>query len=82
LVLKTFECSRNPLVFRVEQAVAEPEGLSQESIIENMSAEEQERISRVRNIGIAVWMLLALQIPPEQMEPIPNSRRYNAGTYR
>jgi hypothetical protein len=38
---------------RLEEA-AEPETLSQETIIDNMSPEEWARLSRVRNIGIAV----------------------------
>ncbi|WEW59282.1 Elongation factor G, mitochondrial [Emydomyces testavorans] len=37
----------------LEQAAAEPEMLSQESIIENMDPVEAARISKVRNIGIA-----------------------------
>lgn len=40
--------------FRAEQAAADPEGLSQEEIISNIDAEEWKRISKVRNIGIAV----------------------------
>ncbi|KAI1921140.1 Elongation factor G, mitochondrial [Ophidiomyces ophidiicola] len=36
-----------------EQAAAEPEMLSQESIIENMDPVEAARISKMRNIGIA-----------------------------
>ncbi|EEP77902.1 translation elongation factor G [Uncinocarpus reesii 1704] len=37
----------------LEQAAAEPEGLSLDSIIENMDPVEAARISKVRNIGIA-----------------------------
>lgn len=37
----------------MEEAQEEPELLSQETIIENMSADEWKRLSRVRNIGIA-----------------------------
>ena len=37
----------------MEEAQEEPEMLSQETIIENMSADEWKRLSRVRNIGIA-----------------------------
>lgn len=38
---------------RLEEA-QEPETLSQETIIDNMSSDEWARLSRVRNIGIAV----------------------------
>ena len=38
---------------RLQQA-AEPEKLAQETIIENLSPQEAARLSRVRNIGIAV----------------------------
>lgn len=38
---------------RLEEA-HEPESLAQETIIENMSADEAHRLSKVRNIGIAV----------------------------
>lgn len=41
-------------MLRAEQAAADPEGLSQEEIISNIDAEEWKRISKVRNIGIAV----------------------------
>lgn len=41
---------------RLEEA-HEPEALAQETIIENMSTEESKRISKVRNIGIAVRAL-------------------------
>ena len=37
----------------LEEAQA-PEGLAQETIIQNLSSEEAGRLSRVRNIGIAV----------------------------
>lgn len=36
----------------------EPETLSQETIIDNMSSDEWKRLSRVRNIGIAVGSIL------------------------
>jgi hypothetical protein len=39
---------------RVEEAQDEPEALAQETIIESMSKDEAARLSRVRNIGIAV----------------------------
>ena len=42
--------------YRLEEA-HEPEALAQETIIENMSTEESKRISKVRNIGIAVCAL-------------------------
>ena len=38
---------------RLEQAAA-PEDLAQETIIDNLAPEEAQRLSRVRNIGIAV----------------------------
>ncbi|KAL9620243.1 MAG: hypothetical protein Q9160_005252 [Pyrenula sp. 1 TL-2023] len=37
----------------LEEAQAEPQNLAQETIIENLSAQEAQRLSRVRNIGIA-----------------------------
>ncbi|KAI9727873.1 MAG: Elongation factor G, mitochondrial [Cirrosporium novae-zelandiae] len=37
----------------LEQATADPEALSQQTIVENLSPEEAARISKVRNIGIA-----------------------------
>ena len=40
---------------RLEQA-AEPENLAQETIIQNLAPQEAQRLSRVRNIGIAVSM--------------------------
>lgn len=48
-------CYERPLLIknRLEQA-AEPENLAQETIIENLAPKEAERLSRVRNIGIAV----------------------------
>ena len=39
---------------RQEQAAEDPESLAQETIIENLSPKEAQRLSRVRNIGIAV----------------------------
>ena len=42
---------------RLEQA-AVPEDLAQETIIDNLAPEEAQRLSRVRNIGIAVRMIL------------------------
>jgi len=38
---------------RLEEA-SDPDSLSQETIIDNLSAEEAHRLSKVRNIGIAV----------------------------
>lgn len=38
----------------LEKAAAEPEGLSQEAIIDNLDPIEAARLSKVRNIGIAV----------------------------
>jgi hypothetical protein len=38
---------------RLEEA-QEPDSLSTETIIDNMSTEEWKRLSKVRNIGIAV----------------------------
>jgi hypothetical protein len=40
-------------VSRVEEE-PEPEELSQETIIENLNPQEAARLSKVRNIGIAV----------------------------
>ncbi len=40
-------------VCRLEEA-AEPENLTQEDIVANLSPQEAERLSKVRNIGIAV----------------------------
>ena len=40
-------------VYRLEEAV-DPGALSQEKIVENLSPEEAKRLSKVRNIGIAV----------------------------
>ena len=42
---------------RLEQAAA-PEDLAQETIIDNLAPEEAQRLSRVRNIGIAVRSIL------------------------
>ena len=41
------------MLCRLEQA-AEPENLAQQTIIENLSTQEAQRLSRIRNIGIAV----------------------------
>ena len=41
---------------RLEKA-AVPENLAQETIIENLAPQEAQRLSRVRNIGIAVSLL-------------------------
>jgi elongation factor G len=38
----------------MEQATADPSTLSQETIVENLDPLEAKRLSRVRNIGIAV----------------------------
>ena len=40
-------------MYSLEQA-AEPENLAQETIIDNLAPQEAQRLSRVRNIGIAV----------------------------
>jgi elongation factor G len=39
---------------RLEEAQAEPENLAQETIIEKLDPREAARLSKVRNIGIAV----------------------------
>lgn len=39
---------------RLEKASNKPEELTQEAIIDNLDPKEWERLSRVRNIGIAV----------------------------
>jgi elongation factor G len=43
-------------VLSLEAAAQSPETLSQEAIIENLDPVEAERLSRVRNIGIAVCL--------------------------
>jgi hypothetical protein len=48
---------------RLEEA-SDPDSLSQETIIENLSGQEAHRLSRVRNIGIAVSRnVIALECP-------------------
>jgi hypothetical protein len=39
---------------RLEKAAADPEALSQDAIIQNLDPKEWQRLSKVRNIGIAV----------------------------
>ena len=39
---------------RLEKAAADPEALSQDIIIQNLDPKEWQRLSKVRNIGIAV----------------------------
>lgn len=46
---------------RLEQA-ARPEDLAQETIIDNLAPQEALRLSRVRNIGIAVSTKTAFDI--------------------
>lgn len=41
-------------VRRMEKATADPSTLSQEAIVENLDPVEAARLSKVRNIGIAV----------------------------
>ena len=48
-------CLEDPNRNRLEQAV-EPEQLAQETIISNLSSEEAQRLSKVRNIGSS-WPL-------------------------
>lgn len=43
------------LFVRLEAAASNPETLSQEAIIDNLDPVEAARLSKVRNIGIAVW---------------------------
>jgi hypothetical protein len=43
-----------PIKNSLEQAAVDPEALSQETIIQNLDVKEWERLSRIRNIGIAV----------------------------
>lgn len=43
------------LFIRLEAAASNPETLSQEAIIDNLDPVEAARLSKVRNIGIAVW---------------------------
>jgi hypothetical protein len=56
---------------RLEEAQDDPESLSQETIIHNLSPEEAHRLSKVRNIGIAVGTSLQLDI----RVPTDRSRR-------
>lgn len=42
---------------RLEKAAADPEGLSQDDIIQNIDSKEWQRLSKVRNIGIAVCLV-------------------------
>lgn len=41
-------------IYRLEKAAADPETLTQTAIIENLNPQEAARLSKVRNIGIAV----------------------------
>lgn len=45
------------LLFSLEAAASNPDGLSQEAIIDNLDPAEAIRLSRLRNIGIAVSYL-------------------------
>ena len=45
-------------VDRLEEAQDSPDTLAQETIIDNMSTEEAKRLSKVRNIGIAVCVFM------------------------
>jgi hypothetical protein len=49
-------CSCSQCINRLEEA-HEPEELAQETIIENLDPQEAARLSKVRNIGIAVSLL-------------------------
>lgn len=54
--LSTVNGFDNWLLFvRLEAAASNPETLSQEAIIDNLDPVEAARLSKVRNIGIAVW---------------------------
>lgn len=44
-----------------EHAAADPETLSQQAIIDNLDPKEWERLSRVRNIGIAVSICTSIR---------------------
>jgi elongation factor G len=44
-------------MYRLEQATEDPSALAQETIIANLDPQEAHRLSRVRNIGIAVRSL-------------------------
>lgn len=44
-------------IYRLEKA-ADPAALAQETIIQNLDPKEAERLSKVRNIGIAVGCLI------------------------
>lgn len=43
-------------IFSLEAAASNPETLSQEAIIDNLDPVEAERLSKIRNIGIAVGL--------------------------
>lgn len=45
------------VIISLEAAKANPEGLSQAAIIDNLNPLEAERLSRCRNIGIAVYII-------------------------
>ncbi|OCT54315.1 hypothetical protein CLCR_00982 [Cladophialophora carrionii] len=47
----------------LEEAQDDPDSLSQETIIHNLSPEEAHRLSKVRNIGIAVSRSLQFYAP-------------------
>lgn len=53
-VLNVISCRRSLTSPRQEQATADPSSLAQETIIENLDPAEAARLSKVRNIGIAV----------------------------
>jgi hypothetical protein len=46
--------STNRIFSRLKQAAVDPSALTQEAIIDNLDSAERGRLSRLRNIGIAV----------------------------
>jgi hypothetical protein len=53
-IWKKIPFADNICVLRLEKAAADPETLTQDAIIDNLNPEEHARLSKVRNIGIAV----------------------------
>ena len=59
LVLENFSLT----MYRMKQAAADPKTLTQEQIVQNLDSAERNRLSRIRNIGIAVWFLQVARNP-------------------
>jgi hypothetical protein len=67
--------------FRLEQAAADPETLSQNAIIDNLNPEEAARLSKVRNIGIAVSNHSAITLGPHHPPKHPSNSIFFVGTH-